>query len=169
DTLALGEKSGTPRGRYCPEVVAMLRGLPARRFVVDGELVIEAGGSLAFDALQMRLHPAASRIRKLSNETPARLVLFDILAAADGSILTDQPLRARREALDKFFTQAGASPRLDLSPFTRRRAEAERWLQRSGEGSFDGVVAKPLDGGYEPGARAMIKVKKRKTADCVVG
>jgi ATP-dependent DNA ligase len=169
DAVELRAKSGKPLGRYFPDVVAMLGALPAQRFVVDGELVIAAGGRLSFDALQMRLHPAARRIRKLSVETPARLVLFDILAAADGSVLTERPLRQRRAALETFFASAGTSPGLDLSPYTLRRAEAARWLQRSGEGSFDGVVAKPLDKKYAAGERAMIKVKRRKTADCVVG
>jgi ATP-dependent DNA ligase len=169
DAVELRAKSGKPLGRYFPEVVAMLRDLPAKRFVVDGELVIRAGGGLAFDALQMRLHPAPSRIRKLSVETPARLVLFDILAAADGSVLMDLALRERRAALEDFFADSGAPPGLALSPFTRRRAEAAQWLRRSGRGSYDGVMAKRLDGPYEAGERAMIKVKKLKSADCVVG
>ncbi|HUI95908.1 MAG TPA: ATP-dependent DNA ligase [Xanthobacteraceae bacterium] len=169
DAVELRAKSGKSLGRYFPEVVAMLRDVAAKRFVVDGELVIAAGGGVAFDALQMRLHPAASRIRKLSVETPARLVLFDILAAADGSVLTRLPLRERRAALEDFFAHAGAPSGLALSPFARRRTEAERWLRQSGEGSYDGVMAKALDGPYEAGERAMIKVKTLKTADCVVG
>jgi ATP-dependent DNA ligase len=169
EAVELRAKSGKPLGRYFPEVVAMIRELRAKRFVVDGELVIETGADLSFAALQMRLHPAPSRIRKLSAETPARLVLFDMLAAPDGSVLTGQPLRQRRAALEEFFAESGSPPGLGLSPFTPRRAEAEQWLRRSGEGSFDGVVAKPLEGKYESGERAMIKVKKLKTADCVIG
>ncbi|HEU5275635.1 MAG TPA: ATP-dependent DNA ligase, partial [Xanthobacteraceae bacterium] len=126
-------------------------------------------GGVSFEALQMRLHPAPSRIRKLSTETPARMMLFDILATSDGSVVMDLPLRLRRDALEDFFRHAGAPPGLALSPFTRRRDEAETWLRRSGDASFDGVVAKPLDGHYEPGERAMIKVKRLRTADCVVG
>lgn len=165
----LRAKSGKPLGRYFPEVVAMIRDLPPASFVVDGELVIEAGGGVSFEALQMRLHPAPSRIRKLSTETPARMMLFDILATSDGSVVMDLPLRLRRDALEDFFRHSGAPPGLALSPFTRHRDEAETWLRRSGDASFDGVVAKPLDGHYEPGERAMIKVKRLRTADCVVG
>ena len=98
NAVELRAKSGKPLGRYFPEIVAMLRELPAARFVVDGELVIEMDGRLAFDALQLRLHPAHSRIRKLSNETPARLVLFDMLAAPDGSVVIDRPLEQRRSS-----------------------------------------------------------------------
>jgi ATP-dependent DNA ligase len=92
----LRARSGKPLGRYFPEVVAMLSELPAKRFVLDGELVIEINGRLAFDALQMRLHPAASRIRKLSVETPARLIIFDMLAAPDGPVVLDEPLQEDR-------------------------------------------------------------------------
>ena len=165
----LRAKSGKPLGRYFPEVAAMLCDLPPSRFVVDGELVIEAGGGLSFEALQMRLHPAESRIRKLSVETPARLVLFDLLAAPDGSVLMDRPLRERRAALEDFFRQFDVPPGLGLSPYTHRCVEAKEWLRRSGDASFDGVVAKRLDEKYQPAERAMIKVKKLKTADCVVG
>jgi len=167
--VELRGKSGKPLGRYFPEIVSLLGALPTERFVVDGELIIEIDGRLSFDTLQMRLHPAASRIQKLSVATPARLVLFDMLAAADGAVLTDQPLRLRRQALDAFVRAADAPSGLAASPFTLRRAEAERWLRESGNGWFDGVVAKLLDGPYESGERAMIKVKKLATADCVVG
>lgn len=169
DAIELRAKSGKPLGRYFPEVVAMLGDLPAASFVLDGELVIEAGGGVSFEALQMRLHPAPSRIRKLSIETPARLMLFDILAEPHGSVLIDRPLRERRKSLEAFFDQTGSPPGLALSPFTRRRDDAESWLRRSGDASFDGVVAKRLDGKYEPGERAMIKVKRLRTADCVIG
>jgi ATP-dependent DNA ligase len=165
----LRAKSGKPLGRYFPEVVAMIGNLTATSFVLDGELVIETGGGVSFEALQMRLHPAPSRIRKLSTETPARLMLFDILAAPDASVVMNLPLRLRRKALEEFFRQSGAPLGLALSPFTRRADEAEAWLRRSGDASFDGVVAKQLDGRYEPGERAMIKVKRLRTADCVVG
>src|SRR5580692_1766144 len=99
-SVKLRAKSGKSLGRFFPEVVAMLREVAAERFVVDGELVIEIEGRLAFDALQMRLHPADSRIRKLSNETPARFVVFDMLAAPDGSLVADQPLQQRRRVLE---------------------------------------------------------------------
>jgi ATP-dependent DNA ligase len=169
DAVELRARSGKPLGRFFPEIVAALCDLPVARFVVDGELVIEIAGRLSFDALQMRLHPAASRILKLSTETPARLVLFDMLAAPDGTPLTDQPLRRRRQALEAFMRKVRGSPMLALSPFTAQHEEAKRWLWESGEGWFDGVIAKRADGRYEPGERAMIRVKKLRTADCVVG
>ena len=169
DAVELRAKSGKPLGRYFPEVVAMLRGLAANRFVLDGELVIEIEGRLAFDALQMRLHPAESRIRKLSGETPARLVAFDLLAAPDGSIVIDQPLELRRRALEAFMADAQMQKKLVISPATRDLATAEAWLREAGRGDTDGVVAKRLDAPYEAGERAMVKVKRLRTADCVVG
>jgi ATP-dependent DNA ligase len=162
-------KSGKPLGRFFPEVIAMLAALPVDRFVVDGELVIEIEGHLSFDALQMRLHPVESRIKKLSAQTPARLVLFDMLAAPDGHKTLDRPLVDRRAALDAFGDRVTQPGRLILSPFTRDPIEAKRWLSDFGEGATDGVVAKRLDGQYESGERAMIKVKRLRTADCVVG
>ncbi len=167
--VELRAKSGKPLGRYFPEVVSLLGAAAPPRFVVDGELVIERGGSLSFDALQARLHPAESRIRKLAAETPARLILFDILLAADGQNLIAAPLSRRREALDHFIEAAGVAGKLTLSPMTRDYRVAERWLREAGSGSIDGVVAKRLDLPYLPGERAMIKVKPHRTADCVVG
>ncbi|QKC98302.1 ATP-dependent DNA ligase [Mesorhizobium sp. NZP2298] len=163
----LRAKSGKPLGRYFPEVVSMLRELKAKDFVVDGEIVIDMDGSLSFAALQMRLHPAESRIRKLSVETPAKLILFDMLASPDASLMR-QPLSARREALDAFVKSAG-HPDLELSPCTRDLTTATEWLGESGHGSTDGVVAKLVDDEYRPGERAMVKVKRLRTADCVVG
>ncbi len=167
DEVALHAKSGKPLGRYFPEIVAGLRALKARRFVLDGELVIPTGGGLSFGALQMRLHPAESRIRKLAAETPAVFILFDILAV-DAEFLARVPLRERRARLEAFYDRAGGSELLRLSPFTLFRREALDWLGRSG-GDIDGVVAKPLEEPYRFGERAMIKVKRRRTADCVVG
>jgi ATP-dependent DNA ligase len=168
DAAALYAKSGKPLGRYFPEVVELVRSLPAERFVVDGELAIPLGGTLAFDALQLRLHPAESRIRKLAAETPAIFILFDMLVAPDGRSLVNEPLTVRREALEAFVAAAGRQPGLRLSPYTRERNEAEAWLARAG-GAVDGVVAKRVDGPYEAGERAMLKVKRLRTADCVVG
>ncbi|UVK57367.1 ATP-dependent DNA ligase (plasmid) [Mesorhizobium sp. AR02] len=167
DEIDLRAKSGKPLGRYFPEVVSMLRGLKAGDFVVDGEIVIEVDGSLSFDALQMRLHPAESRIRKLSAETPAKLILFDVLVSS-GASLMDKPLSARRETLELFVKSAGHVD-TELSRCTRNLATATKWLGESGQGSTDGVVAKRLDDEYRPGERAMIKVKRLRTADCVVG
>lgn len=164
--VELWSKSGKPLGRYFPEVVAMLAGVSAKRFVIDGELLIESGGAVAFDALQMRLHPAESRIRKLSAESPAMLMAFDCLALGN-KLLADRPLAERRAALE---TMLGAErdDGLLLSPATTSRRTALGWLKRGG-GALDGVIAKRLDDSYRPGERAMVKVKQRRTADCVVG
>ncbi|MEW6635058.1 MAG: ATP-dependent DNA ligase [Pseudomonadota bacterium] len=164
----LRAKSGKPLGRYFPELVATLQGLHANDFVVDGEIVIEINGSASFDALQMRLHPAESRIRKLSVLTPARLILFDMLVAPTGKTILEQPLGDRRRALDTLVSKAAADG-LRLSPSTTDVATARQWLQGAGHGSTDGVVAKMLDEPYRPGERAMVKVKRLRTADCVVG
>jgi ATP-dependent DNA ligase len=165
----LRSKSGKPLGRYFPELIAFLASLPVDRFVIDGELVVEIDGRLSFDALQARLHPAESRIRKLSNETPARLVAFDMLMAKDGVLLLDQHLADRRARLEEFGKTIPTNPRqFVVSPFTRNREEAASWLSGSG-GDTDGVVCKRLDEPYRPGERAMVKVKRVRTADCVVG
>ncbi|MBV9044106.1 MAG: ATP-dependent DNA ligase [Alphaproteobacteria bacterium] len=167
-TVELRAKSGKSLTRYFPEVAAALAATKPKRFVLDGELVIPQGQVLSFDALQMRLHPAESRIRKLSVETPASLILFDMLEDADGEVLTEQPLRERREALETLFATLKQLS-LKLSPYTRKLAEAKKWLSRAGGGALDGVVAKQLDGAYLCGERAMLKVKCLRTADCVIG
>jgi len=164
----LRAKSGKPLARYFPEVVAMLKGLKPTSFVVDGELAIPVGGTLSFDALQMRIHPAESRIKTLAIETPALLILFDMLLDAKGKSLIEQPLAKRRAALEKFYKAAGETERLKLSPYTGDRDEARQWLDDA-SGALDGVVAKRIDGAYLPGERAMLKVKRLRTADCVVG
>ncbi len=169
DMVDLRAKSGKPLGRYFPEVTALLREVAAPQFVVDGELVIELNGRLAFDALQMRLHPAESRIRKLAAATPARLMLFDMLVAPEGTVLLDMTLRDRRKILETFMQKAAVPKRLLLSPRTTDRSKAARWLTEAGNGGTDGVVAKRLDDSYTPGERTMIKVKRLRTADCVVG
>ena len=168
DRVELRAKSGKPLARYFPEMAAVLRRLEQSRFVVDGELAIPLGETFSFDALQMRLHPAESRIRKLAVETPAVLILFDLLAAPSGEILLQAPLAQRRAALDAFFRSSGSEASVRLSPFTRDEAEARRWLEASGR-ALDGVIAKRIDGAYQPGERAMLKVKRRRAADCVVG
>jgi ATP-dependent DNA ligase len=149
-------------------MLAVLRRLEPSRFVLDGELAIPVGETFSFEALQMRLHPAESRIKKLAAETPAVLFLFDLLATPDGETFLQMPLLQRRAALEAFLRSIGAVEAVRLSPFTRDLAEAQRWLEASG-GALDGVIAKRLDGIYQPGERAMLKVKKRRTADCVVG
>jgi ATP-dependent DNA ligase len=164
--ITLTSKSGKPLGRYFPEVVEILAEVKEKHFLLDGELVISLDDALSFDALQLRLHPAESRVRRLARETPAELMLFDLLELGGKSLL-DQPLSQRREALEAFFA-ARAVPGLQLSPVTRSRTVALGWLQRSG-GALDGVIAKRLDLEYRSGERAMIKVKQQRTADCVVG
>src|SRR5205085_5612755 len=166
DEVTLTSKSGKPLARYFPEVVDMLRALECRQFLLDGELIIPVGDALSFDALQLRLHPAESRVRKLSVETPAELMAFDLLEL-DRKCLVGRPLAERREELERFFA-TNAVPGLQLSPVTRDRDVALRWLERSG-GALDGVIAKRSDLEYRPGERAMIKVKQQRTADCVVG
>ena len=166
EEVTLTSKSGKPLGRYFPDVVAMLAQLRDKQFLIDGELIIPTGDALSFDALQLRLHPAESRVRKLAAEHPAELMLFDALELG-GKDLTGEPLAKRRQALEKFFAKNHA-PRLHLSPVTHDRAAAVRWLDRSG-GALDGVVAKRSDLEYRSGERAMIKVKQQRTADCVVG
>ena len=166
DEVTLTSKSGKPLARYFPEVVGMLRGTKEKHFVIDGELIIPVGDALSFDALQLRLHPAESRIRKLSAETPAELMAFDLLEL-QGKPLTDEPLEARRTKLETFVDK-NAVPGLLLSPATTDRETALGWLHRSG-GALDGVIAKRCDLEYRSGERAMIKVKQQRTADCVVG
>ncbi len=165
--VELQSKSGKTLARYFPEVAAAVQALKAERFVLDGELIIPVGGVLSFDALQMRLHPAESRVRKLARETPAQLMLFDCLAETSGASLAGRPLAERREALERMHA-AEQAPELLLSPFTDERSLAEAWLEMAG-GALDGVVAKRRDGPYVPGERAMLKVKQLRSADCVVG
>ena len=148
-------------------MAALVAAAPGDRFVLDGELMIPADESFSFDALQMRLHPAESRIRKLAAETPALLMLFDMLVAPGGGDLTSRPLSERREALAA-FAAAADEPRLQLSPFTDDADLAREWLSRTGA-TIDGVVAKRLDDPYRSGERAMVKVKRLRSADCVVG
>ena len=165
--VELQSKSGKTLARYFPEVAAAVEALKAERFVLDGELIIPVGGVLSFDALQMRLHPAESRVRKLARETPAQLMLFDCLADTSGASLAGRPLAERRGALERLHA-AEEAPALLLSPFTDERSLAQAWLEMAG-GALDGVVAKRRDGPYVPGERAMLKVKQLRSADCVVG
>ena len=166
--VELRAKSGKSLSRYFPEVLELLRALPAADFVLDGELVVPAGAILSFDALQQRLHPAATRVKKLAHETPATFVVFDCLMSADGLNLLSTPLGQRRMALEALMNSLGTHDRLRLSPYTRDRKVAQRWLDGAG-GALDGVIAKELQGAYLPGERAMLKIKRLRTADCVVG
>ncbi|HEX4885867.1 MAG TPA: ATP-dependent DNA ligase [Casimicrobiaceae bacterium] len=170
ETIALRSKSGQGLERYFPEIVAALAALPAKRFVLDGELVVPDGAALSFEALLMRIHPAASRVTKLAREQPAVYVVFDLLADERGRPLVEKSLAERRVALEAFAAArlAGAE-RFRLSPATTVLADAERWLAGLGTG-LDGIIAKRLDRAYAPGERtAMQKWKRLRTADCVVG
>jgi ATP-dependent DNA ligase len=161
----LQAKSGKPLTRYFPEIAARLAALPVRAFAIDGELLIAAAGARSFEGLQMRLHPAQSRIDRLAAETPAAYVLFDMLMTLDGRDLRAAPLIERRTALRDFHDRFGDA-RLILTEGTDDRAAAQAWLDG---GLLEGVVAKRLDEPYREGERAMVKVKRRRTADCVVG
>jgi ATP-dependent DNA ligase len=164
--VELWSKSGKLLGRYFPEIASMFGRLKNKQFILDGELLIAAGSSLSFEALQLRLHPAASRVARLAEETPAMFMAFDCLASGK-EILAQQPLRQRRIVLENLLSKE-SEPTLLLSPSTDSRKKALAWLERTG-GALDGVIAKRMEEAYRPGERAMIKVKQRRTADCVVG
>jgi ATP-dependent DNA ligase len=165
DDVYLQSRDSRPLDRYFPELHdALLDRLP-RNCVVDGEIVIATARGLDFDALQLRLHPAASRVKKLAKETPSAFVAFDVLSAK-GRNLMDEPQAARREALEKLLD--GVERPVYLTPVTRDRAVAIDWLTRFEGAGLDGVIAKPESGTYLPGKRAMIKVKHARTAECVV-
>ena len=163
--VQLFAKSGKILHRYFPEIAAALAALDAD-FILDGELAVPVGDSLDFDAIQARLHPAESRIRKLAKETPALLILFDAVEI-DGETLTGMTLSARRKLLELFFARH-PSPSLRLSPVTTDPGVAQRWLDHT-NGALDGIVAKRIGETYKPGERAMLKVKNIRSADCVVG
>ncbi|MDG2520353.1 ATP-dependent DNA ligase [Caulobacter segnis] len=163
--IDLRAKSGKPLGRYFPEIMAVLAALPFDRFILDGELIVEVNGETSFAALQMRLHPAPSRIRRLAAETPARYMLFDLLLDPQGGELLNAPRRDRARRLAALL-QGTDSRQLALTPGTADLACAQAWLDA---GDIEGVIAKRDDGPYAPGERAMVKVKRLRTADCVVG
>lgn len=166
DAIEIMSKSGKSLARYFPEVVAMLASTRQRKFAIDGELILPVGDILSFDALQARLHPAESRIKRLSVETPALLMLFDCLSVADEDLL-DRPFSERRRKLEQFH-ERNRNCALLLSANSADLATARNWLMHSG-GALDGVVAKQAEAPYQPGERAMRKIKQHRTADCVVG
>jgi ATP-dependent DNA ligase len=163
----LSSRKELPFSRYFPEVAAAVGGLSEPRLVVDGEIVIFTpdGRGLDFDSLQLRLHPAASRVAKLSKEIPASFIAFDLLALGDRD-LRAEPFAERRRLLEDVMD--GARPPMHLSPRTDDRAVAERWLDEFVVQGLDGVVSKRLDAPYRSGEREMRKVKRERTADCVV-
>ncbi|MDQ2825258.1 MAG: ATP-dependent DNA ligase [Verrucomicrobiota bacterium] len=165
----LQSKAGQPLARYFPDVVEAIGKLPARDFVFDGELAIPVGGALSFDELQLRLHPAASRVQKLAQAHPGIFIVFDLLAQDRQSYLRRE-LCERRPALEKFArANLKAKGAIRLSPATTKLALAKRWFDKVG-GNLDGVIAKQLDAAYASGERtAMMKIKQIRSADCVVG
>jgi len=163
--VELGSRNQRPMTRYFPELAEAARvELPAR-CVVDGEIVIAAGSGLDFEALQLRLHPAATRVRKLAEQTPAAFIAFDLLALDDHDYTAD-PFGERRAALVEVL--GGSGPRFHLTPATTEADIAQRWFEEFEGAGLDGVIAKPLDGRYLPGKRSMFKIKHARTADCVV-
>jgi ATP-dependent DNA ligase len=168
EEVELGSRRERPMTRYFPEVVEAVRANLPDRCVVDAEIVVPdaAGRRLDFDALLLRIHPAASRVALLAAQTPARLVAFDLLALGEVD-WTGQPFRRRRAALEDALAQAGRP--VHLTPATTDRGLAAEWLGRFEGAGLDGLVAKPLDGTYEPDRRVWSKVKHQRTADCVVG
>ncbi|HVI11171.1 MAG TPA: ATP-dependent DNA ligase [Candidatus Binatia bacterium] len=170
NNIQLQSKAGQPLHRYFPEMVEALAHLSHSEFVLDGEIVIFQGKRLSFDSLLLRIHPAASRIRKLSQETPATYMCFDLLVNEKGGSLIDEPLAARRAQLQKFFQGISEDGSVRVSPASRDRSEAEKWMRGLSTVGFDGVVAKRLDEPYHSGERrGMVKIKRIRTADTVVG
>jgi ATP-dependent DNA ligase len=170
DSVYLQSKGEKPLGRYFPEIVEGVKGLKAKQLVLDGEIAVPIGGKFDFDQLLQRIHPAASRVKKLSAERPALFIVFDLLADSRGRSLMSLPLRQRRELLQEFahryFPDHGL---FRLSPATTRLSQATKWFHKVG-GNLDGIIAKLLESPYRPGERdAVQKIKQVRTADCVVG
>jgi ATP-dependent DNA ligase len=169
DNIFLQSKNGQPLARYFPDVAANVSKVAQQQFVFDGELVIPINGALSFDELQLRLHPAASRVAKLAKTHPATYIVFDLLESNAGSHLK-QPLRERRALLDKFArSNFKSATSVRLSPATTYFDIATAWFKKTG-GDLDGIIAKRLDATYASGERtAAVKVKQIRTADCVIG
>ncbi|HEY3661118.1 MAG TPA: ATP-dependent DNA ligase [Candidatus Udaeobacter sp.] len=169
DNIFLQSKNGQPLARYFPDVAANVAKLPQQKFVLDGELVIPVGGALSFDELQLRLHPAASRVQKLAAAHSAVYIAFDLLAEDSESYLKLN-LRERRQLLEKFArSNLRSAKNVRLSPATTDYRVASGWFQKTGR-DLDGIIAKRLDAPYASGERtAAVKVKQIRTVDCVVG
>jgi len=165
DEVEIGSRNGKPMTRYFPELVEAARANLPERCVIDGEVVVVVGKRLEFEVLQQRIHPATSRVNRLARETPASFVAFDILASGDADYTT-RPFAQRRQLLREAL--AGARPPIHLTPATTNRGLAQQWFAQFEGAGLDGVVAKPLDGTYEPNKRVMFKIKHERTADCVV-
>ena len=165
DEVELGSRNEKPMTRYFPELVEQIKAHTPPRCVLDGEIVIVQGDRLDWDSLTNRIHPAASRVKLLAEQTPASFVAFDVLALGDDDLM-GTPLRERRARLTDAL--AGAADSIHLTPATSDPDEARRWFTQFEGAGLDGVVAKPLDGVYQPDKRTMFKVKHERTADCVV-
>jgi ATP-dependent DNA ligase len=165
DEVELGSRNERPMTRYFPEVVEAVKAQLPERCVVDGEIVIARGDRLDFEALLQRIHPAESRVRLLAEQTPASLVAFDLLAIGDEALL-ETPLGERRRRLDEVL--AGTEPPVHRTSVTDDPAVAREWFGTFEGAGLDGVVAKPVEGPYEPDRRVLLKVKHERTADCVV-
>jgi ATP-dependent DNA ligase len=165
DEVEIGSRNERPMTRYFPEIVEAIKANLPEKCVIDGEIIVVLGDRLEFEVLQQRIHPAASRVRLLSNETPARFIAFDLLALGDTDY-TPQPFEQRRAVLEEAL--AGAEPPIHLTPATRQHDLAEQWFSQFEGAGLDGVVAKPLAGTYQPDKRTMFKIKHERTADCVV-
>ncbi len=165
DEVEIGSRNERPMTRYFPEVVDAIRANLPQRCVVDGEIVVVVGNRLEFEVLQQRIHPAASRVRLLAEQTPASFIAFDLLAL-DDTDYTKRPFAERRAALEQALSTARAP--IHLTPITRDHDVAERWFSQFEGAGLDGVVAKPLAGSYQPDKRTMFKIKHQRTADCVV-
>ena len=170
DSVEIQSKAGQPLARYFPEIIDALRLLAAPRFVLDGELVVPSGENLSFDDLLQRIHPAPSRIRRLSSETPAELIVFDMLVTDAGESLVGEPLKIRRKSLEGFAAKyLDGNSAIHLSPYTCEVAEAKRWFHEMA-GGLDGIIAKQTDLPYQSGNReGMRKIKNLRSAECVVG
>ena len=165
DEVELGSRNERPMTRYFPELVEAIRAELPERCVVDGEIVIATEQGLDFDALQQRIHPAASRVTMLSEKTPASFIAFDLLALGDDDY-TQRPFAERRAALVEALDGAGRS--VHLTPATTDHELAQRWFTEFEGAGLDGVIAKPLELGYQPDKRVMFKIKHERTADCVL-
>ena len=165
DEVEIGSRNGKPMTRYFPEVVQAVKDNLPERCVVDGEIIVVVGKRLEFEVLQQRIHPAVSRVNRLAEETPARFVAFDLLAEGDDDH-TGRAFRERRRLLERALADAQAP--VHLTPATTDHALAEQWFDQFEGAGLDGVVAKPLEGTYQPDKRTMFKIKHARTADCVV-
>ena len=170
DEVDVMSKAGKPLTRYFPELIEMLKQVRAKRFVLDGEIVVPKDGELSFDELLLRIHPAKSRIIKLAEESPASFIVFDLLVDAKGRSLAAQPLVERRAALEAFVaSEVPKGLRIKLSPAATKMVTVKRWFRSVG-GGLDGVVAKRMDLPYQSGTRdGMVKMKSMRTAECVIG